>query len=132
MDNHQPATATDDQTMATLTVMATKNRNPSGPTTTGDELDVLTHGAVFISPGLRRDEAFEFKISEELKGLGIPYHIHPGDHQGLISRCRRRRYTMLVEKTVSLAKDGIESEKYRCEVLGIPSFGSIKSFKTRC
>ena len=47
--------------------------------TIGDEMDVLTHGAVFISPGLKRDEAFDFEISEELKGLGIPYHIHPGD-----------------------------------------------------
>ncbi len=81
--------------------------NQSSSNSAGGELDVLIHGAIFISPGLRRDEAFEFEISEELKGLGIPYHIHPGDHQGLIVVSEEHSHDA-VEKTVSLAKDGID------------------------
>ena len=49
------------------------------------EVDVMTHGALFISPGLGRDEAFEFEITEDFKGMDIPYHIHPGDLEGTIS-----------------------------------------------
>ena len=81
----------------------------------GDELDVLTHGAVFISPGLRRDEVFAFEIFEELKGLGIPYHIHPGDHQGVIIVSEEDGRNA-VEKNVSLGKDGIEPKSIEVNV----------------
>ena len=85
------------------------------PSTTGDEIDVLTHGAIFVSPGLRRDEAFRFAISEELRGLGVPYHIHPGDHQGVIIVSEEDAHNA-VEKTVSLAKDGIDPKSIEVSV----------------
>ena len=75
--------------------------------TVGDEMDVLTHGAVFISQGLRRDQSFAFEISEELRGLGIPYHIHPGDHQGVIIVGEGDAHDA-VEKNIALANDGID------------------------
>ncbi len=46
--------------------------------------DVMVHGAVFTSPQLGTNEEFEFDISEELGGIEIPYHVHPGDQEGLI------------------------------------------------
>ena len=49
------------------------------------DVDVITHGAVFISPGLGHSENFEFEITDELSGIEIPYHVHPGDQEGVIS-----------------------------------------------
>ena len=49
-----------------------------------NEVDVVTHGAVFISPGIGRMEDFEFEVTEELVGVEIPYHVHPGDQEGVI------------------------------------------------
>lgn len=83
--------------------------------TVGDEMDVLTHGATFISQGLRRDESFAFEISEELRGLGIPYHIHPGDHQGVII-VSEQDAPNAVEKTISLASNGIEPKSIEVNV----------------
>ena len=31
------------------------------------------------------DEEFEFEISDELGGIEIPYHVHPGDQEGVIA-----------------------------------------------
>lgn len=90
-----------------------ENQSPSA--TAGDEIDVLTHGAIFISPGLRRDESFAFEISEELRGLGVPYHIHPGDHQGVIIVSEEDAHDA-VEKNISLAKDGIEPKSIEVSV----------------
>ena len=83
--------------------------------TTGDEIDVLTHGALFISPGMKHNEAFEFEISDELKGLGLPYHIHPGDHQGLIIVAEESARNP-VERTVSLTIDGINPKRIEANV----------------
>lgn len=83
--------------------------------TNGDEMDVMTHGAVFISPGLRRDETFEFEISEGMKGLGIPYHIHPGDHQAVIIVSEDDAHDA-AEKNVSLTQDGIEPKSIEVNV----------------
>ncbi len=74
--------------------------------TTSDEADVLTHGALFISQALRRDESFQFEIDAQLKGFGIPYHIHPGDHQGLIVVADEDAPDA-AKITVSLTQDGI-------------------------
>ncbi len=90
-----------------------ETKSPS--TTTGAEMGVLTHGAVFISPGLGRNETFEFEISEELKGLGIPYHIHPGDYQGLIIVAEEGAHNP-VERTVSLTIDGINPKRIEANV----------------
>ena len=83
--------------------------------TTPDEMDVLTHGAVFISPGLRRNEVFDFEIPEELKGLGIPYHIHPGDHQGVIVVSEDDAHDA-DDIPVSLTQDGIEPKSIQANV----------------
>ncbi len=47
--------------------------------------DIMTHGAIFTSPQIDTDEDFEFYISEELGGIEIPYHVHPGDQEGVIA-----------------------------------------------
>ncbi len=83
--------------------------------TVGDEMDVLTHGAIFISPGIRHNGTFDFEISEELKGLGLPYHIHPGDHQGLIIVAEEDGGNP-IERTVSLTIDGINSTRIEANV----------------
>ena len=83
--------------------------------TAGDEIDVLTHGALFISPGLKHNEAFDFEISDELKGLGLPYHIHPGDYQGLIIVAEEGAHNP-VERTVSLTIDGINPKRIEANV----------------
>ena len=48
------------------------------------KIDVVTHGAIFISHGLDRMENFEFEVAEEFSGVEIPYHVHPGDQEGII------------------------------------------------
>ncbi len=83
--------------------------------TVGDEMDVLAHGAIFISQGLRRDQSFAFEISEELRGLGVPYHIHPGDHQGVIIVAEEDAHGA-VEKNVSLSNDGIDPKSIEVNV----------------
>ena len=46
--------------------------------------DVMVHGAVFTSSQIATGEHFEFDIPEELGGIEIPYHVHPGDQEGVI------------------------------------------------
>lgn len=46
--------------------------------------DLMVHGAVFTSSQIPNDEQFEFEIPEELGGVEIPYHVHPGDQEGVI------------------------------------------------
>ncbi len=48
-------------------------------------VDVITHGAVFISPGIGQMENFKFEVTEELSGIEIPFHIHPGNQEGIIA-----------------------------------------------
>ena len=80
-----------------------------------DEADVLTHGAVFISPSLRRNQVFDFEVPEELKGLGIPYHIHPGDLQGVIVVAEDDAHDA-TDIPVSLTQDGIEPKSIQANV----------------
>lgn len=47
--------------------------------------DVEAHGAHFHSPSLNQGTTFHFEVTEDLRGLDVPYHIHPGDFEGLIS-----------------------------------------------
>ena len=47
--------------------------------------DVEAHGAHFHSPTLNQGTTFTFEITEDLRGLDVPYHIHPGDFEGLVS-----------------------------------------------
>ena len=47
--------------------------------------DVESHGAHFHSPTLNQGTTFTFEITEDLRGLDVPYHIHPGDFEGLVS-----------------------------------------------
>ncbi len=49
-----------------------------------DAVDVITHGVVFTSPQFGSMENFEFEVTEELSGVEIPYHVHPGDQEGII------------------------------------------------
>lgn len=51
---------------------------------TAEPTDVTVHGAIFTSDQIGMDEEFEFEITEELGGIEIPYHIHPGDQEGII------------------------------------------------
>ncbi len=92
-----------------------EEENQPSLNTTDDEIDVLTHGALFISPGLKHNEAFDFEISDELKGLGLPYHIHPGDYQGLIIVAEEDAHKP-VERTVSLTIDGINPKRIETNV----------------
>ena len=46
--------------------------------------DFAVHGAIFTSPQIRTNEDFEFEISDEFGGVEIPYHVHPGDQEGVI------------------------------------------------
>ena len=79
-------------------------------TASTSEADVLTHGAVFISPGIGRGASFEFKITEELRGLGIPYHVHPGDYQGVILVSDDAN-DQTADKSVNITKDGLEPRR---------------------
>ncbi len=63
--------------------MASMPREEDGKAAHDDEL--MVHGALFISPSLKRNETFEFEISHELTGETITYHVHPGDFQGVIT-----------------------------------------------
>ena len=47
--------------------------------------DVEAHGAHFHSPTLNQGTTFTFEVTEDLRGLDLPYHIHPGDFEGLVS-----------------------------------------------
>ena len=47
--------------------------------------EMMVHGALFISPSMKRDETFEFDIGRELNGTVITYHVHPGDFEGEIT-----------------------------------------------
>ena len=78
--NHEAAE--DDSMMETKMEAEDHDSQPRSSTA---DVDVITHGAVFISPGLGRTEHFEFEITDELSGIEIPYHVHPGDQEGVIS-----------------------------------------------
>ena len=56
----------------------------SDDTTNAEAVDVTVHGAVFTSPQIGLNEIFELKISDELGGGEIPYHVHPGDQERVI------------------------------------------------
>lgn len=56
----------------------------SQPNVSASNVDVLTHGAVFISPGIGMMENFEFEVTEEFLGVQVPYHVHPGNQEGTI------------------------------------------------
>lgn len=47
-------------------------------------VDVMVHGAIFTSPQFGTMENFEFDVTEDLSGVEIPYHVHPGDQEGII------------------------------------------------
>ena len=40
------------------------------------EVDLTSHGAIFLSPGLHKKDSYSFTINEEYAGLTIPYHNH--------------------------------------------------------
>ena len=82
----------------------------SGATTFTDEAGILTHGAVFMSNGIGLGEAFELKITEDLRGIGIPYHVHPGDHQGVII-VSDEASDQNDEKSVTITKDALEPRR---------------------
>lgn len=54
------------------------------PMMKADTVDVVTHGAIFISPQFGTMENFEFEVGAEFSGIEIPYHVHPGDQEGVI------------------------------------------------
>ena len=87
----------------------------SGATTVTDEEGILTHGAVFISHGIGRGASYELKITEELGGIGIPYHVHPGDHQGVII-VSEEASDQNVDKSVTITNDGLEPRRINVNV----------------
>ena len=62
---------------------ATDHHHADTPST-AEAIDVTVHGAIFTSDQIGMDEEFEFDITEELGGTEIPYHVHPGDQEGII------------------------------------------------
>ena len=87
----------------------------SGATAVADEAGILAHGAVFISHGIGRGASYELKITEELRGIGIPYHVHPGDHQGVII-VSEEASDQNVDKSVTITKDGLEPRRINVNV----------------
>ncbi len=60
------------------------NHHHADTPATVEATDVTVHGAIFTSAQIDMDEEFEFDITEDLGGLEIPYHVHPGDQEGVI------------------------------------------------
>ncbi len=49
-------------------------------------IDVNVHAGVFTSPGLKHNESYTFRVTEQHKGLTIPYHSHlTGEHLAQIT-----------------------------------------------
>ena len=61
-----------------------ENDHHADDTTNAEAVDVTVHGSVFTSPQISNNKIFELEISEELGGVEIPYHVHPGDQEGVI------------------------------------------------
>ena len=70
--------------------------------------DVEAHGAHFHSPTLNQGTTFTFEITEDLRGLDVPYHIHPGDFEGLVSVSRDDGDG--TEFAVDVTSDGLSQE----------------------
>lgn len=60
------------------------NDHHADDATNTEAVDVTVHGAIFTSPQIGMKENFELEISDELGGIEIPYHVHPGDQEGVI------------------------------------------------
>ena len=70
--------------------------------------DVEAHGAHFHSPTLNQGTTFTFEVTEDLRGLDLPYHIHPGDFEGLVSVSEDDGDGS--EYTVDVTADGLSQE----------------------
>ena len=70
--------------------------------------DVEAHGAHFHSPTLNQGTTFTFEITEDLRGLDVPYHIHPGDFEGLVSVSEDDGDVS--EYTVDVTSEGLSQE----------------------
>ena len=70
--------------------------------------DVEAHGAHFHSPTLNQGTTFTFEVTEDLRGLDLPYHIHPGDFEGLVSVSEDDGDGS--EYTVDVTSDGVSQE----------------------
>ena len=75
-----------------------------------DEPDVFTHGALFTSPSIDREASFEFQVTNEMQGFGIPYHIHPSEEQGLITVSDDVQHQS-ANKTVVITNEGLDSKR---------------------
>ena len=53
-------------------------------TADAETADIMVHGAIFTSHQIDTGDEFEFEISDDLGGIEIPYHVHPGDQEGVI------------------------------------------------
>ena len=84
--------------------------NETAPTNHTGEPDVFTHGALFISPSLDREESFEFHVTDEMEGFGIPYHLHPSEEQGLITVSDDVQHQS-ANKTVVITNEGLDSKR---------------------
>ena len=85
------------------------DNQPAQPRRNG-EPDVFTHGALFISPSLDREESFEFQVTNEMEGFGIPYHLHPSNDQGLITVSDDVQ-RQSANKTVTITNEGLDSKR---------------------
>ena len=121
LPGHAPATLLDEAQERDTENHGTESHNHDTEETEAhqhlrdEEVDVLTHGAVFLSQGFRRGESFEFEITDEMKGIGIPYHIHPGDHQGTIIISDNDTHSS-IDKTVTITKDGLDPKRLEANV----------------
>lgn len=77
-------TKTSSDTMDAHHMEPTNDKQEMDAMPVADTVDVLTHGAVFTSPQIDTMENFEFEITDQFRGIEIPYHVHPGDQEGII------------------------------------------------
>ena len=79
-DHHEDAEPEDDH----HGTQTSDDHHHADTSATAEVTDVTVHGAIFTSDQIGMDEEFEFDITEELGGTEIPYHVHPGDQEGVI------------------------------------------------
>ena len=79
-DHHEDAEPEDDH----HGTQTSDEHHHADTSATAEVTDVTVHGAIFTSDQIGMDEEFEFDITEELGGTEIPYHVHPGDQEGVI------------------------------------------------
>lgn len=76
--------------------------------------DVMMHGVLFVSAGLGKNEEFEFHIEDDMAGIEIPYHIHPGNYEGIIAVSDSEETSD--EQVVMISDDGLMPSRLEVNV----------------